>query len=90
MKKVFAIIAALVIFLIILIAYIIPQQGGLISSTSQQASELAQSDYKKTLPIQLVDLGTSGRFIFIVAVMLSHVLFANLHPGRGLVPAGHR
>jgi cytochrome bd ubiquinol oxidase subunit I len=88
MKKLFAIIAALAIFLILLIAFIIPQQGGLISSTSQQADEIAQADYNETLPIQLVDLGSSGRSIFIAAVMLTHVLFANLHLGGAWVAAG--
>jgi cytochrome bd ubiquinol oxidase subunit I len=88
MKKITAIISALVIFLIILLAFIIPQQGGLISSTSQQASELSQADYNETLPIQLVDLGASGRSIFIAVVMLTHVLFANLHLGGAWVAAG--
>lgn len=88
MKIVYAIIAALVIFLIILLIFIIPQQGGLISSTSQQASSLSQADYNETLPIQLVDLGASGRSIFIAVVMLSHVLFANLQLGGAWVAAG--
>jgi cytochrome d ubiquinol oxidase subunit I len=88
MKKVYAVIAALVIFLIILLMFIIPQQGGLVSSTSQQAAQLAQADYNETLPIQLVDLGASGRSIFIAFVMLSHVLFANLHLGGAWVAAG--
>ncbi len=87
MRKVYAILAALVIFLIVLIIFIIPQQGGLISSTSQQASELAQADYNETLPTQLVDLGASGRSIFIAVVMLTHVLFANLHLGGAWVAA---
>jgi cytochrome bd ubiquinol oxidase subunit I len=87
MKKIYAILAALVIFLIVLIIFIIPQQGGLISSTSQQASKLAQADYNETLPIQLVDLGASGRSIFIAVVMLTHVLFANLHLGGAWVAA---
>jgi cytochrome d ubiquinol oxidase subunit I len=88
MKKVYAILAALVIFLIILLLLIIPQQGGLISSTSQQAAELTQADFNETLPIQQVDLGASGRSIFIAVVMLSHVLFANLHLGGAWVAAG--
>jgi cytochrome d ubiquinol oxidase subunit I len=88
MKKVSAIIAALGIFLVILLVFIIPQQGGLISSTEQQASQLSQSDYNETLPIQTVDLGASGRSIFIAFVMLSHVIFANLHLGGAWVAAG--
>lgn len=88
MKKVHGIIAALALFLIILTAFIIPQQGGLISSTSQQSDALNQSEYNETLPIQLVDLGASGRSIFIAVVMLSHVLFANLHLGGAWVAAG--
>ena len=88
MKKIAAILATLAVFLIVLVVFIIPQQGGLISSTSQQASTLARADYNETLPIQEVDLGTSGRSIFIAVVMLSHVLFANLHLGGAWVAAG--
>jgi cytochrome d ubiquinol oxidase subunit I len=88
MKKIYAILVALAVFLIVLLVFIIPQQGGLVSSTSQQAAELAQADYNETLPIQLVDLGALGRSIFIAGVMLSHVLFANLHLGGAWVAAG--
>jgi cytochrome bd-type quinol oxidase subunit 1 len=88
MKKIQAIITALGIFLIILIVFIIPQQGGLVSSTSQQASALSQAGYNETLPVQEVGLGASGRSIFIAFVMLTHVLFANLHLGGAWVAAG--
>ncbi len=88
MNKIGAVIAALAIFLVILLVFIIPQQGGLISSTSQQADDLARAGNNETLPIQLVDLGASGRSIFIAFVMLSHVLFANLHLGGAWIAAG--
>ena len=88
MKKVLAIIVALAVFLIFLIAVIIPQQEGLISSTSQQGAGLAQADYNESLPIQLVGMGGSGRSIVIAVVMLSHILFANLQLGGAWVAAG--
>ncbi len=87
MRKIYGLLAALAIFLIILIVYIVPQQGGLTSSTSIFSTELAAANpaYEEQVPIQLTDLGSSGRSIFIAFVMLSHVVFANLHLGGGWV-----
>ncbi len=42
----------------------------------------------KHCPIQEVDLGGSGRSILIAVVMLSHILFANLHLGGAWIAAG--
>ncbi len=88
MNKIQGIVAALGIFLIILIIFIIPQQGGLISSTNEQATGISEAGYNETLPIQEIGLGASGRSIVIAVVMLTHVLFANLHLGGAWVAAG--
>ena len=78
---------ALAVFLVILTLVIVPEQGGNISSTSIEAQGIstANSSYNETLPIQDVDLGSTGRSVFIAVVMLAHMLFANLQSaGRGL------
>ncbi len=74
------IFAALLVFLTF---FIVPQQGGLISSTQLDSSQLQTADpqLEETLPIQEVGMGSSGRSIIIAVVMLTHVLFANLHLG---------
>ncbi len=88
MKKIAAILIALVAFLVILTTVIVPEQGGNISSTSLQQDALSKADYNETLPIQEPDLGASGQSIFIAVVMLTHVLFANLHLGGAWIAAG--
>ena len=90
MKKILFILAALAIFLVVLVTVIIPQQGGTVSSTSLQADALsrANSTYNEDLPIQETGLGASGRSIFIAVVMLTHILFANLHLGGAWIAAG--
>jgi cytochrome d ubiquinol oxidase subunit I len=90
MKKIIAILASLALFLIILTFVIVPQQQGNISSTSLKADALrtANTTYEETLPIQEADLGGSGRSILIAVVMLSHILFANLHLGGAWIAAG--
>ncbi len=90
MKKIIAIIVALAVFLIFLTYVVIPDQGGNISSTSIEASQIAgaNSSYNETIPIQDVGLGASGRSIFIAVVMLAHILFANLQLGGAWVAAG--
>ena len=81
------ILAALAIFIIVLYGYIIPLQGGFISSTAIRADDLLGADpqFEAQMPIQEVDLGASGRSIFIAFVMLTHILFANLHLGGAWV-----
>ncbi|MDD1679133.1 MAG: cytochrome ubiquinol oxidase subunit I [Methanomicrobiales archaeon] len=88
MKKIYYVVIVLAIFFIALFGFIVPQQGGNISSTELYADQLAAADYNETLPIQTVDLSASGRSIFIAFVMLSHVVFANLHLGGAWVAAG--
>ena len=87
MKKIIGLVIALAIFLILLTFFIIPQQGGLTSSTDLRAGELQKIDpkYNETLPIQTVDMGAQGRSIFIAVVMLTHILYANLHLGGAWV-----
>ncbi|HOC83060.1 MAG TPA: cytochrome ubiquinol oxidase subunit I [Methanoculleus sp.] len=82
-RKIVGILAALAIFIIVLYGYIIPLQGGFISSTAIRADDLLGADpqFEAQMPIQEVDLGASGRSIFIAFVMLTHILFANLHLG---------
>ncbi|WP_332450736.1 cytochrome ubiquinol oxidase subunit I [Methanoculleus sp.] len=86
-KKIAGILVALALFIIVLYAYIIPLQGGLISSTVVRSSDLlgAEPQFQEQMPIQEVDLGASGRSIFIAFVMLTHILFANLHLGGAWV-----
>lgn len=87
LRKIAGILVALALFIIVLYAYIIPLQGGLISSTAIRSSDLsgAEPQFQEQMPIQEVDLGASGRSIFIAFVMLTHILFANLHLGGAWV-----
>ncbi len=87
MIKITTLVLAFAVFLVILTLYIVPQQGGMTSSTQLQASELDSADvaYQEKLPIQEVDIGRQGRSIFIAIVMLTHILFANLHLGGAWV-----
>ncbi len=89
MKKILALIFALIVFLVVLAFIIVPQQGGLIPSTSLRSGELQNANpaYNETLPIQSVDMGAQGRSIVIAAVMLTHILFANLHLGGAWIAA---
>ncbi len=89
MKKILALILALAVFLVVLALVIVPQQGGLIPSTTLRSGELQNTDpaYNETLPIQTVDMGAQGRSIIIAVVMLTHVMFANLHLGGAWVAA---
>ena len=53
-KKIIGILAALAIFIIILYAYIIPLQGGFVSSTSIRSEDLLGADprFEEQLPIR--------------------------------------
>jgi cytochrome bd-type quinol oxidase subunit 1 len=90
MKK-FWILAILLISFFLFVAFVVyPGQEGMISSTEMQSDALSQADstYNETLPIQEVGINDQGRSIFIAFVMLSHVLFANLHLGGSWVAVG--
>lgn len=74
-------------FILFLAIFVVPSQGGLQSSTEIRASDLEAADpqYESELPLQEVGPGNQARSIFIAVVMLSHVLFANLHLGGSWV-----
>jgi cytochrome d ubiquinol oxidase subunit I len=84
-KKLLIIILAFAVYLIILTFIIVPLQGGLISSTDiVPYSDTLPSQYESNLPLQEL-FGIYGRSIAIAFVMLSHVLYANLHLGGSWV-----
>ncbi|MFX1497500.1 MAG: hypothetical protein ACFFBH_08235, partial [Promethearchaeota archaeon] len=85
-KKLLIIILGFAIYLIILTFIIVPLQGGLISSTQIYGTPAGNlpSQYESNLPIQEF-FGIYGRSIAIAFVMLSHVLYANLHLGGSWV-----
>ena len=84
-KKLLIIILAFAIYLIILAFVIVPLQGGLISSTQiMPPVDTLPGQYEPSLPIQEL-FGIYGRSIAIAFVMLSHVLYANLHLGGSWV-----
>jgi len=90
MKKFWALFI-LIIFFFGFVAFVVyPSQEGYISSTEIEADKLQNVDpaYNETLPIQEVNINDQGRSIFIAFVMLSHVLFANLHLGGSWVAVG--
>jgi len=89
-KKPVFLLVALAAFVFILSVGIAPNQGALNSSTSLDESQLNNVDpkFEEQIPIQEVDLSSSGRSIFIAFVMLAHVLFANLHLGGAWVAVG--
>jgi cytochrome d ubiquinol oxidase subunit I len=84
-KKLLIIILGFAVYLIILTFVFVPLQGGLISSTKiMPPIDNLPSQYESNLPIQeLFDV--YGRSIAIAFVMLSHVLYANLHLGGSWV-----
>ncbi len=84
-KKLLIIILAFTIYIIILAFVFVPLQGGLISSTQVMPPvDNLPGQYESNLPIQEL-LGIYGRSIAIAFVMLSHVLYANLHLGGSWV-----
>lgn len=89
-KKPVALLIALAVFVFTLSLYVVPNQGGLKSSTELQSNDLANANtkYEEQLPIQEVGLASSGRSLFIAFVMLSHVVLANLHLGGAWVAVG--
>ncbi|MHB1377827.1 MAG: hypothetical protein ACYCXB_10495, partial [Candidatus Humimicrobiaceae bacterium] len=92
MKKFWLLIILFILFLAFIAFFVNPQQGGRISSTEIRQQDLQKADpiFEEKLPIQEVGpmsgKGSSqARSIFIAVVMLTHVLFANLHLGGSLV-----
>jgi cytochrome bd ubiquinol oxidase subunit I len=87
--KIWALIGLFVGFLIFVVFYVYPNQEGMISSTQLQWGALlnVSAVYTETLPLQEVGINNQGRSMFIAFVMLSHVLFANLHLGGSWIAA---
>lgn len=89
--KLFWILVILIIIFFGFITFIVyPGQEGSISSTELSSGQINQTDskYNESLPIQTVDINNQGRSMFIAFVMLTHVLFANLHLGGSWVAVG--
>ncbi len=86
MKLIVMLVLSLIIFLFVVAFLIAPNQGGYISSTQINASALqnTSSQYQENIPIQEVDLSSSGRSIFIAVTMLTHVAFANVQIGGSI------
>ncbi|MFX1574883.1 MAG: cytochrome ubiquinol oxidase subunit I [Promethearchaeota archaeon] len=84
-KKLLIIILGFAIYLIILSFVFVPLQGGLISSTQiMPPVDNLPDQYESDLPLQEF-FGIYGRSIAIAFLMLSHVLYANLHLGGSWV-----
>ncbi len=79
-KKVLGLLVALAAFFLVLWLYLIPQQGGFISSTTLQLSNLTATphQYLEQVPIQTLGVSSYMRSMFIAIVMDTHVMFANL------------
>jgi cytochrome bd ubiquinol oxidase subunit I len=90
MKLFWILVAVIIIFFGFITFVVYPGQEGSISSTELSSGQLNQvnSKYNETLPIQTVDINNQGRSMFIAFVMLTHVLFANLHLGGSWVAVG--
>jgi cytochrome d ubiquinol oxidase subunit I len=86
MIKLTVLIAALAVFFLVLVLYVVPNQGGLISSTELQQSDLQSAApwLEEKVPIQEVDIGLNGRqgrSMFIAIAMLGHIVLANMQLG---------
>ena len=83
MKKFWLLVILFVLFLCYVAFFVYPHQEGALSSTELSLDDLSKVDpqFQEQFPIQEVDINNQGRSIFIAFVMLTHVLFANLHLG---------
>ncbi len=77
-KSIFILIFVVLAYLLVMIFVVVPSQGGLTFSSDIIATN--GTAYEEILPLQEF-LGLQGRSVIIATVMLSHVLFANLHLG---------
>jgi cytochrome bd-type quinol oxidase subunit 1 len=89
MKRFWVLAIALVVFFLFVWFVVYPGQQGMVSSTELSADQLNGSNpvYNETLPIQDVNVN-QGRSMMIAFVMLTHVIFANLHLGGSWVAVG--
>jgi cytochrome bd-type quinol oxidase subunit 1 len=90
MKRFWVLAIAFFVFFAFVAFFVYPGQRGDISSTQLSENQLNASDpaFNETLPIQDVGIGAQGRSMFIALVMLTHVVFANLHLGGSWVAVG--
>jgi cytochrome bd ubiquinol oxidase subunit I len=90
MKLFWILVILLIIYFGFITFVVYPGQEGMVSSTELSSGQLNQtsSTYNETIPIQTVDINNQGRSMFIAFVMLTHVLFANLHLGGSWVAVG--
>jgi cytochrome bd-type quinol oxidase subunit 1 len=84
-----ALVIALVIFFLFVWFIVYPGQQGMLSSTELSQDQINNTNpaYNETLPIQDVGIN-QGRSTMIAFVMLTHVIFANLHLGGSWVAVG--
>ncbi len=90
MKRFWILTIALVMFFLFVIFIVYPGQNGGVSSTQLVGQGLNQTNpsFNESLPIQQVGINNQGRSMFIAFVMLTHVIFANLHLGGSWVAVG--
>lgn len=90
MKRFWGLVVALFVFFAFVAFFVYPSQRGDISSTQLSEDQLNATNpaFNETLPIQDVGIGAQGRSMFIAFVMLTHVVFANLHLGGSWVAVG--
>jgi cytochrome bd-type quinol oxidase subunit 1 len=90
MKRFWVLVISLFIFFAFVAFFVYPGQHGDISSTDLSENQLNSTNpaFNETLPIQDVGMGAQGRSMFIALVMLTHVVFANLHLGGSWVAVG--
>ena len=90
MRRFWILVIALFIFFIFIWFFVYPEQQGTISSTELSSGQLNSTNqvYNETLPIQDVGINNQGRSMFIAFVMLTHVIFANLHLGGSWISVG--
>ncbi len=90
MKRFAVLVIAFLVFFSFVAFFVYPGQKGTISSTELLSNQINQTNpvYNETLPIQDVGINNQGRSIFIAFVMLTHVIFANLHLGGSWFAVG--
>jgi cytochrome bd-type quinol oxidase subunit 1 len=90
MKRFWILVIFFLIFFAFVALFVYPEQKGMISSTELLSSQINQTNpvYNETLPIQTVGINNQGRSMFIALIMLTHVIFANLHLGGSWFAVG--
>lgn len=81
-KSIYILLFIVLTYLLVIIFVVVPTQGG--TTFSSELIPTNGTAYEEILPLQEF-LGKQGRSVIIATVMLSHVLFANLHLGGSWV-----